>query len=163
SGQDHSLRFQSAHLPGREVGDDDHLAAYKFFRLVILGDAGQDLARLVLCLGNREPQPLRRFWYALGRQNLAAVQLFFRQNVIGVVGWRGRGLADGLGRHLGRSLTRLFFAIFSSRDLARRFFLFDFVHNFLFVQFGEDWFDFADALACGLSPPQRVRRNFGHF
>src|SRR5262249_34960828 len=140
--------------------DDDHFAAYKFFRLVILRDAGQDLARFGFAQVNREPQQLVGFRYALSGQNLADAQFDFRKIVNRDVSWRGRGFARGLRRSLSRNLNGLFFVLFRTRGLACRFFLFDFVHNFLFVQFGEDWFDFADAFADGLAPPQRVRRDF---
>src|SRR5215475_13412007 len=46
SRQDHPLRLQAEYLSWLEVCDDDHFAPDQFFRLVILRDAGQYLARL---------------------------------------------------------------------------------------------------------------------
>ena len=45
--QKHALRFVAAQLPRFEVRDDDDLAADQLFRLVVLGDAGENLARLL--------------------------------------------------------------------------------------------------------------------
>src|SRR5262245_44916667 len=162
SRQDHPLRLQAEYLSWLEVCDDDYFAPDQFFRLVILRDAGQYLARLGLAKVDCEPQQLVGFRYALGRQNLAYAQFDFRKILDRDVGRRRRRLTHGL-RRLSRRLNGLFFALFCSRGAACRFFLFDFVHDFLLVQFGEDWFDFADALARGLAPPQRVRRDFSDF
>ena len=47
SGQQHSIRFESAHLSRRQIRDNHNLAADQFFRLVVLRNPRQNLPLLV--------------------------------------------------------------------------------------------------------------------
>src|SRR5579871_1858394 len=45
-GQQHAVRFKTAHFARSQIGDDDDLAADQFFRLIVLRDAGKNLTLL---------------------------------------------------------------------------------------------------------------------
>src|SRR5437588_1326179 len=67
----HALRLEAAELARLEVGDDDHFAPDQFLRLVVFGDACENLARLGLAEVYGEAEQLVGLRHALRRQNLA--------------------------------------------------------------------------------------------
>src|SRR5580700_1882757 len=64
----HAVRFEATHLAWSEVGDDDDLSADELFRLVILCDAGQDLA-LFIAEVDFKTEELVGLGHALGNQD----------------------------------------------------------------------------------------------
>lgn len=46
-GQQHAVRFEAPHLARSKIGDDHNLAPNQLFRLIMLRDAGQNLALFV--------------------------------------------------------------------------------------------------------------------
>src|SRR2546421_4916032 len=75
----HALRLEAAELARLEVGDDDHLAADELLRLVVFGDAGENLARLRLAEVYGEAEQLVGLRHALRRQHLAHAHLDLRE------------------------------------------------------------------------------------
>src|SRR5438270_12430936 len=70
-GENHALRLEAAELARLEVRDDDYFAPDQFFRLVVFGDARENLARLRFAEVNGEAQKLVRLRHALGCQDFS--------------------------------------------------------------------------------------------
>src|SRR5580765_5341063 len=64
-GDDHSIRFQPAHLSWSEICDDYYFAAYQSFRGVGFCNASQNLPDFRSDI-NFQPQQLVRLWNPLG-------------------------------------------------------------------------------------------------
>ena len=79
-GQQHAVRLEAAHLARSKVGDDHDLAADQLLRLVVLRDAGQDLALLVAEI-DFEAQELVGLGNALGDEDLGDAQVDFDEVV----------------------------------------------------------------------------------
>src|SRR2546421_5375302 len=80
-GEHHALRLEAAELARLEVGDDDYFAPDQFFRLVVFGDARENLSRLGLAEVNGEAQELVRLRHALCREHFADAHLDLREVV----------------------------------------------------------------------------------
>ena len=69
------MRFEAAHLAGREVGDDDDAAADEVLRCVPLGNAGEDLALAELAEVDFQAEELVGLGDALGDDDLRDPEL----------------------------------------------------------------------------------------
>ena len=81
--EEHAMGLEAAHFAGGEVGDDDDLAAYEFFRGVELGDAGEDLAAAFGAEVDFEAEELVGFGDALGEEDFGYAEFDFDEVVDG--------------------------------------------------------------------------------
>ena len=82
-GEHHAVRLEAHHLARRQVGDDHDGLADHGFRLVRLGDAGENGARLRFAGVDLQLQQLLRLRHALGLEHLADLQLDLHEVVDG--------------------------------------------------------------------------------
>ena len=93
------MRFEAAHLAGREVGDDDDAASDEVFGGVPLGDAGEDLAGFVAEI-DFEAEQLVGFGDALGDKDFSYAELDFGEVLDADLGDSLRSRGGGVGEFL---------------------------------------------------------------